>query len=182
MGDKKIYHSFEDFLESNRSLFQWIEKSVSTELLRAVWNARQGEVEHRDERIRVFEEDAIVREEHGAVLERELVERKRLAREREKGMEELRERLSLLEMEREILSGQSAEIQEEVERVTKERDSLKDSFARLEKNLAEKCHQLEEKSLLCHKLERALKFDRAQMRTQRALNEQMSEELSRLAP
>ena len=182
MGDKKIYHSFEELLEKNSSFFHFMEKHVSLELLRAVWNARQGEVEQLKK-----ERDA--REGHRQVLERELVERKRLAEEREKSMGELRERLVLLEMELEIgvrewgeMKDEMALVGEEARELTQERDSLRESCTELEKTLAAKCRQWEEQLQLCRKQEKALKSERAYMRTQKALNEKMSAELLRLTP
>lgn len=183
MAHKKIYHSFEDLLERNCSLFKFVEKHVPLGLLRAVWNARQGEMDIRDERIRALEEETGVREDHREVLERELAERKRMVREREKSMGELGERISSLQAELESRALDGERMQgEAVEKLAEERDSWRDSLGRLEKTLAEKRRQLGERVRLCQKLERELESERAYMRTQKALNEQMSAELSRLTP
>ena len=166
MDTKKVYHSFEDLLESNRSLFQFIEGSVSPELLRAVWNARQGELDTREERIRTLEKEVQVGQDH-------LTQRKALAQQREKNMRELGERLALLETELEMRMSERDQMQAEMARIRESRDVL-------EKTLAQKCRQLEEQTILRHQLEVALKAEEASMRTQKSLNDQMSAELLKL--
>ena len=167
--DKK-YTSFEDLMEKNRSLFRFLDGGGSSGLLRAVWNARQVEIEHLQkekksalERIAVLEKESIIREEHTEVLERELKQKRE---EEEQKREKIAKKLSLLKGE--------------IKNLVDEKARWRENCHELEKVLAEKNSRLREQLLLCQKLERELVAARVHIRTQKSLNDQMSEELLRL--
>lgn len=43
---KKVYAGFEDLVASNKNLFKLLEKSARKGTLKAIWDARQGEIDH----------------------------------------------------------------------------------------------------------------------------------------
>ena len=169
--DGKVYTSFEELSEQNRSLFRFFEKRGLGRLLRAVWDARQSEVEELHARI--------------GALERELAGKVAVSLEREKGIEDLEARLSLLQTEWEMLESnrekQLKEFAGENHRLMTEGKKREMLCVKLEGLLAEKSRQSKELSERCECLERELAASRAHIRTQKSLNRQMSDELLRLA-
>ena len=195
MGEK--YASFDDLLKRNRSFFQLFEKRVSVGLLRALWDARQIEVDGPIRRIGELEEDlsrwkekSLEGEKRIKELEDELAARALAARCREKGIQDLEDRLSSLEMgietrerDLECLRGAAEELERakgEIGTLTVEGKKWREACRKLEAALAEKSHQWDEQSLGLRRLERELADARASLRTAKALNDRMSGELSKL--
>ena len=91
---RKIYTSFEELCEANRSLFKFFRKGGYLGLLKGVWSARQAEIDHlrqkikiRNDEISALEKDAGTRESHIGVLERELAEKKMIFLQRGKELD-----------------------------------------------------------------------------------------------
>ena len=174
--DRKIITTFEELLERNRTLFQLFERRGLGGFLKALWNARQPEIEELKKRTEELAQELIRKEAHIFQRNESILNLEKVSLQREKSIEELEARLSLLLSEGEVMEQKIERLEEEAREEKKWQEACK----KLETMLAEKIRQVKEQSHLCQNLERELADAQAYIRTQKILNKQMRDELLRL--
>ena len=201
---RKIYDSFSDLFEQNKSLFKFFKHLKYKGALRAIWDARQGEVdllkETAVEEAKEKREKIEGLEEKVSELIRDLAQRERILTFQREKITQLEGELSELQSKKEyeeeerkkvvalnnnleqglsILRHQLSQYKGENKHLEEQLETFIDALAEKEylcKNLENK---LQEKSNLYECVAKELEKNQAYIRTQKRLNEEMSDELLR---